>query len=105
MEIRDHCNTNMRPKEMTFFVGEGKKLPQTPKKFLHFFKRAQLILFGKYAVTKKFSSSEGKPDRQTNYDDFIRLFVDITQAEQPWEKRHADWQYFSCPNKCGQEFP
>jgi hypothetical protein len=30
-----------------------------------------------YAVTKKLSSSEGKPTGQINYDDFIRLFVDI----------------------------
>jgi hypothetical protein len=46
-------------------------------------------LFGKYAVTKKLSSSEEKPAKQSNYDDFIRLFVDIRQAELPWEKRQV----------------
>jgi hypothetical protein len=38
------------------------------------------------AVTKKLSSSEGKLARQSNYDDFIRLFIDIRQAERLWKK-------------------
>jgi hypothetical protein len=52
----------MRPKETTFFVwGRGSKGHFiSGKKYLRaFLKRAQLNLFGKYAVTKKLSSSEG----------------------------------------------
>jgi hypothetical protein len=44
--------------------------------------------------SKKFASSEGKPTRQSNYDDFIRLFVNIRQVERPWEKREiSGWQF------------
>jgi hypothetical protein len=59
--------------------------------------------FGKYAVTKKLSSSEGKPARQSNYDfhTSIPRHISIRQVKRPWEKCQVDnyLGYFSCPNK------
>jgi hypothetical protein len=50
-----------------------------------FFKRAQLNLFGKYAVTKKFFLvlKESWLDSQT------MMIIDIRQATRPWEKNQV----------------
>jgi hypothetical protein len=83
-KFRDYSKTNTR----LFFKLSPKKFKKNFFKGL-FLKRAQLNLFGNYAVTKKLHSSERKPARQSNYDDFIRLFVGIRQTEWPWEKRQV----------------
>jgi hypothetical protein len=82
----------MGPKKQIFsFWGGGQraisflylKLPQSERQI------KKTHLFGKYAVTKKLSSFEGKQARQSNYEDFIYVYLSTEgRRELLWEKQY-----------------